>query len=78
VEKLKFELYLFCKVELGPTHNFKMISESLHDCWATCYQVSAIGPPTVYLHAQSPNSTGREGVCEGVLRSLISDVSWSE
>jgi hypothetical protein len=49
-----------------------MVSEPLYDYWATSYKVSAIGSPTVYIHAPSPIVLG----VKGVLSSLASDVSW--
>jgi hypothetical protein len=41
--------------------------------WATYYQTSAIGSPTIYIHASSPIVLGRR---EGCVKSLSLDERW--
>jgi len=62
----------FCKYELGPKFQHG-IRASSKICWAICYLVSAIGPPTIYVHKPSPIVL----VVRGCVKSLTSDRRWS-
>ena len=64
----------FCGVVLGPTTIFKMLSQPLQDPWIICYQVSAIGPPTIYVHEPSPIVL----VVMECVKSPTSDRTWPD
>ncbi|KEH25248.1 hypothetical protein MTR_6g016695 [Medicago truncatula] len=51
-----------------------MVSKPLQNLWVTCYQVSAIGPPTIYVHEPSPIVL----VVRGGVKSLTSDMTWPD
>jgi len=64
----------FCGVVLDPTTISKMVSEPLQDPLGHLLSGSAIGPPTIYVHEQSPIVL----VVRGCVKSPTSDRTWPD